>query len=677
METNFSFRNYTTVKKDSAEAKTVKEAGKKDFSDAVIDGTNTNQAELLKDVEGAINTGENVFIRTDKGIIKIDKDKVPEVLTALKEKLAKNEEYNVTGIGLDRNLHEFKVDFKKAPEAVRSDAIYDADVKKGEAGSKAHVEYNREIKSALKISDPEKRAEALNKAGEKYEAGIKKANDGFIADLKTINSKYLEEVKKKDPENYEEIKEDIGIYLTEAEKAINQNTSDLTQAIKTHVEAKNSASNIQDPKEREVALKKATDDHNDAIVNVIRPGFISTMEKIDNNFGIQVTYDKGGLAAANSKADTGRIDALNEANTKKNETGSKANKEYNADIAEALKISDPAKRAEALNNAGTKFKDTIQKVNDQFITDVKAANQKYLDDVKSADPEHYPHIKLEVENYIGETEKAVKMNNSDILNAINTHVEAKIAAGNITDPKERAAAVHKATTDYSDKMVNNIRVSYNKAIETADNKFSVMVAMDRDGTVAAVNKADSLRSDAISYASDTKIAAGTKANDLYNQEVENALKISDPGKRAEALHNAANKFEAAIKSANEQFVKDVKTANKDYLEIIFSVDPGHYEEVQKASEQHVASIEKAVQQNNAEFGPAIQKHIEDKIAASNLKNPQEKAAAIHKASVDYNALLKDTVRNNLTTAFDNADSKYAADLGIIMSIKPAYIADLK
>jgi hypothetical protein len=657
METNFTYRNPNLLNKDSAEAKTVKAADKKDFSDAVIDGTNKNQEELLKDIEGAIHTEENVFIKTDKGIIKIDKDKVPEALADLREKLSKNEEYKVTGIGLDLSKNEFKVSFAAAPEAKRWECIDAANTKRVESGSKAMKEYNKDVSSALKIENPDQRKAALEKAENKFDTAIKKGNDLFIKDIKAANTTFVNDAQRHDPEHLPQIKKDIAEYMDSTIKAVKQNFQELKAAIHTHSECTIAAANISDPETRLKALAKANSDYNDHTIDKIQENYGSAIEKADTKVGIRITFDKGGIIAANKKSDSRRAEDIDEADTKRNEAGNKANREYNQEILSAIKITDPVKRLAALQTASTKYETAIKKGNDEFIADIAKANSTFLERIQAVDPENFGKIKQDIDNNQNEVTKAINQNTTDLTQNIETYA-GKVKEGClIKNPKDRETALDKAKDNYNNNLTDIIQQTYYHATGKADNKLEVMLANDRGGLAEAGKKADTQRYDA-NYDADTKKnEAGRKANNEFNSEIVGAIAITDPVKRAAAVQKAADKFETAIKNANQQYINDLKVINTDYLEIIKAVDPGHYDKIKQEVEHNESETINAVNQNNTELVQNIATYAGKIKEACLIKNPQERATTIDRLDADYNNNITDKIQKDFNKQISKADNK--------------------
>jgi hypothetical protein len=464
MDTNFSLRNVNIIKSDSGEAKSVKKADSANFNDAVIDGTNTNQAELLKDVEGAMNAKDNVFIKTDKGIIKIDRDKVPEVLASLKEKLLKKDEYKVTGIGLDSVSREFKVSFK-TPDGERSETIHEARKKANQALGEGNKEYNQEVSNALKIADPGKRSDALQKAADKFKGAIQKVNEGLIGEIKAANDKYLEIVKANDPKHFPEIKKAADENTSARINAIGEANNNDIKAVQIHSEFTKAAGDIANPHKRQAALNSATTDFNNSIDTSIKANK-QTVANADSKFSIALENVKTEV----SKAPEHRSEAIHDARKKANQALGEGGKLYDQEISDALKIADPGKRSDALQKAADKFKGTIQKVNEGLIGEIKAANDKYLEIVKVNDPKHYPEIKKAADENTSARIDAVGNANNNDIKAVQGLTDKTRTAADIASPQKRQAALNSANADFSNNLDTSIKAN-KLAVDKADSKF--------------------------------------------------------------------------------------------------------------------------------------------------------------------------------------------------------------
>src|SRR5436305_13993587 len=77
-------------------------AAPKSLNDNIVDlNTTSSREEIAKDVQGAIDSGKDVFFKTEQGVVKIPKEKVPQLLTDLRDKL-KNADYNIEGFTLNK-----------------------------------------------------------------------------------------------------------------------------------------------------------------------------------------------------------------------------------------------------------------------------------------------------------------------------------------------------------------------------------------------------------------------------------------------------------------------------------------------------------------------------------------------------------------------------------------------
>jgi hypothetical protein len=467
METNFSLRNVNIVKNDSKEAKAVKEADRNNFSDAVIDGTNTDQAELLKDVEGAMNSKDNVFIKTDKGIIKIDKEKVPEILAGLKEKLSKKDEFKVTGIGLDTGTNEFKVNFNTTPAGERTEAINDLSASYKKAVGEAGKDYNQEISNALKITDPEQRSAALQKAAEKFETFKKTADEGYIKGLKAANDKFLDTVKTKDPAHYPEIKKAADENINSRINSVNTYTNSFNQALRLRSDFLTDAANIKDPLKRKTAIAEANNDFASSI-DKNRNSYYNSLETTDSKYSATVS----NLLHPVNTADDQRKDSINEVTGNYKKAVGEAGKEYNQEIKDALKITNPEQRSAALEKAAAKFETMVKKADDVYIKDLKAANDKFLDTVKTKDPAHYPEIKKAADENINSRITAINSYTKDLGQELRIRSDFLADAANIKDPLKRKAALADTNTDFNNN-IGKIREGYYSSIERTDSKYAL------------------------------------------------------------------------------------------------------------------------------------------------------------------------------------------------------------
>jgi hypothetical protein len=466
MDTNFSLRNVNIIKNDSVEAKSANKAESANFSDAVIDGTSTNQAELLKDIQGAMNTKDNVFIKTEKGIIKIDKDKVPEVLAGLIDKLSKRDEYKVSGISLDKGTNEFKVSFAATPAGERAGAINDLSDNYKKAVGAAGKEYSEEIRSALKIADPAKRAEALQQATTKFETFKLKADEGYIKDLKAANDKFLDTVKTSDPKHYPEIKKAADENINSRINAVNAYTKGFTQALQVRCDFMIDAANMKNPQQSKAAFADANNDFANSI-DKTRDKYYSSLETADSKY----SSDFNRIVHPVNNADAQRTASINglSDNYKKAVLG--AGKEYSQEISSALKITDPAKRSEALQKATTKFETFKTNADEGYIKDLKAANDKFLDAVKTIDPEHYPAIKRAADENINSRANAINTYTTGFVQSLNIRCDFLINAANMKNPQQSKKAFAETSNDFNDN-IDRHRNNYYSSLEAADNKYA-------------------------------------------------------------------------------------------------------------------------------------------------------------------------------------------------------------
>jgi hypothetical protein len=243
-----------------------------------------------------INEKTNVFIKTEKGIIEIDTEKIPQFLRLLREKLSLKESYRVTGIGLDTSINEYKVNFTESLIAEGKDAIREADqiiIKDNPnsfnnhennaelqitaetteeeetitlASRKAKREYDFAVRDALQIIDLLKRSEALQKSAENFETSVNKSGKEFIREIKKESTIYLNYIQAIDPVNFEEIKKAVEENIRFRENAVNSSNNASIQAIQVHIDSVKAAAPINDLHERETVLTKANNDLNNKLL---------------------------------------------------------------------------------------------------------------------------------------------------------------------------------------------------------------------------------------------------------------------------------------------------------------------------------------------------------------------------------------------------------------------------
>jgi hypothetical protein len=666
METNFSLRNFN-YSKNEKENKTVDAADKKNFNDAVIDGTNTNQDELLKDVEGAINSKQSVFIKTDKGIIKIEKEKVPEALAGLKERLSKKEEFKLSGIGIDGPSKEFTVNFSKTPESKRTEAIAEARQQANNAGTAAYNIFKKERNEAMQLTDPVQRSDALEKASTNFQNALEKSNNVYVSALKTANSEFLKRVETEDPKHYPDIKKASEENLNSRVEAANNDTKGMQKAIQKYTSAVEGSFNIKNPQERASAQEKAISDlkkENKASLDQND----QTVDKANNKFNLVIISERDGVSAAAKKEDAQRAEGISAAREKANQSGTVAYKEYKQEIKDALQISDPDKRTAAVDKAMLKFQAAIQKSNDNYISDIKKANDTFLENVKVTDPDHYAAIKKAADENISSRIEAANNDTSTMVQAIKKYGYTVAAAADIKNPNERETAMQNASAEL--KKANKASMAQNdQTVEKAEGKYNIGLSVGREGVTPVIQKLEAERTNGINAAREKANQTGSAVYKEYKQEVKDAMQITNPDKRKEALDKATAKVNAALQKQNDTYTSEIKKVNDVFLEKIQNADPGHYTQLKIASEQNLNSRIDSANSDNSALQQAINKYTGAVKDSYNLKNPHERKAVQETALNDFKKENKASMeKNNLIV--DNANSKFATDLMIILSLKP-------
>jgi hypothetical protein len=398
---------------------------------------------LINDSEKA-----NVFTKTYQGISKIETEKISGFLNLLREKLAANEEYKVSGIGLDTSTNEFKVNFPKSLVAERKGAISEAEKMIIKAENTAVKEFELEIKNALQ----ENRSEDLQMAAANFAMSIQKASQEFINYIKKANTDYLKNIKSVDPGHYREIKKAGRENINFREHALNRSIYALAQTIQIHIDNIKAATNLKNTQVRETVFTKAYAAYYNNI-DKIQKDYDKYVEKADSKFSSVLAYEKTEVVEAEIKADLQSKNEIQKDEQTINIAACKAKKEYDLEIRNALQFSDQEKRSKALQKAGNNFEISVQKAGKKFIRDIKQENKIYLENIQSMDPLHYPEIKKTVEENTRFRENAVISSNNASAQAIKIHIGYLKAAANLINPEEREPAIIKANTDLNNKLL--------------------------------------------------------------------------------------------------------------------------------------------------------------------------------------------------------------------------------
>lgn len=102
---------------DKKELDSIKNAQKADLTDNVVDATKEGAETLREDLKGAVNSGKDLFLKTEKGIIKIDKKDMAATIAQLKEKVESKEKFSMIKIGFMEGA--FVAQFKPADDTVK------------------------------------------------------------------------------------------------------------------------------------------------------------------------------------------------------------------------------------------------------------------------------------------------------------------------------------------------------------------------------------------------------------------------------------------------------------------------------------------------------------------------------------------------------------------------------
>ncbi|MFN8578798.1 MAG: hypothetical protein U0354_18370 [Candidatus Sericytochromatia bacterium] len=92
--------NVSTVARlaDKKELDSIKNAQRTDLKDNVVDATKEGTKTLEDDLKGAVNSGKDLYLKTERGIVKIDKNDMAATINQLRENLNSKESYTMINV---------------------------------------------------------------------------------------------------------------------------------------------------------------------------------------------------------------------------------------------------------------------------------------------------------------------------------------------------------------------------------------------------------------------------------------------------------------------------------------------------------------------------------------------------------------------------------------------------